>query len=106
MEKRKQLNLSQTNMPLEYTEKQVIIPMSKINSNTIVSQANIYIFNINRLLKDIKSKVLANFIHFDNKDIIITTKKAMASSDLKVIKKYIKELSNIDSNNIMSSQLS
>ena len=49
--------------------------MSKINSNTTVSQANIYIFNINRLLKDIKSKVSANFIHFDNKDIIITTKK-------------------------------
>jgi len=57
--------------------KQIIIPMSKINSNIIVSQANIYIFNINRLLKDIKSEVSANFIHFDNKYIIITTNKAI-----------------------------
>ena len=77
--------------------------MSEINFNIIVSQVNIHILNINRLLKDIKSKVLANFIYLDNKEIIITTNKAIATSDLNIIKKYIKELNNINLNNIMSS---
>jgi len=82
--------------------KQVIIPMSKINSNTIISQANIYVSNINRLLKGIKSEVLADFIHFNNKNIIITTNKATAASYLNVIKKYIKTLNNTNSNNVIS----
>jgi len=53
-----------------------------------------------------KSEVSADFIYLDNKEIIITTNKAIATSDLNVIEKYIKELNNINSNNIMSSQLS
>jgi len=53
-------------------------------------------------LKDVKSEVLADFIHLDNKEIIITTNKASTTSDLNVIEKYIKELNNINSNDIMS----
>ena len=67
---------------------------------------NIHISNINRLLKDMKSEVLADFICFDNKGSIITTNKAVATSDLNIIEKYIKELNNINSNNIMSPCLS
>ena len=44
--------------------KHVIISISKINSKTIVSQANVHVLNINRLLKAIKSEVLADFIYF------------------------------------------
>jgi len=76
--------------------------MSSNNSNIIISQANVYISNINRLLKDIKSDVSANFMCFNNKEVIITTKKVVASLDLSMIKKYIKNLNNLDSNNIMS----
>jgi len=57
-------------------------------------------------LKDVKSKVSADFIYLDNKEIIITTNKATATSDLNIIEKYIKELNNIDLNDIMSPQLS
>jgi len=53
-----------------------------------------------------KSEVSADFIHLDNKEIIITTNKATATSDLNVIEKYIKGLNNIDSNDIISPQLS
>ncbi len=35
---------------------------------------------------------LADFIHLDNKGIIITTNKAIATPDLNVIEKYIKKL--------------
>ena len=44
--------------------KHIIISISKINSKTIVSQANVHVLNINRLLKAIKSEVLADFIYF------------------------------------------
>jgi len=42
--------------------KQVIIPISKDNARTIASQANAHVSNINRLLKEVKSEILANFI--------------------------------------------
>ena len=82
--------------------KYVIISISEINSKTIVSQANIHVLNINRLLKGIKSEFLADFIYFDNKDIIITN-KAIAALDLNVVKKYIKTLNDTNSNSVISS---
>ena len=76
--------------------------MSVNNSEAIVLQANIYISNINRLLKDVKSKVSANFIYSNNKDIIITTNKTVASLDLSIVERYVKELNNINLNDGMS----
>ena len=52
-----------------------------------------------------KSEVSVDFIHFNNKGVIITTNKAVASSNLNVVERYIKELNNIDLNNVMSLQL-
>ena len=48
--------------------KQIIIPMSII-------QSNMHIVKINRLLKEVKSEILANYIHSDNKEIVIITNK-------------------------------
>jgi len=59
--------------------------MSKNNSNIIVSQANIHISNINRLLKDVKSEVSANFICSNNKGVIIITNKVVATLDLNIV---------------------
>ena len=49
------------------SRKQVIIPMSSHNANRIMFKSNTYIININRLLKYIKSDVLANFMYVDDK---------------------------------------
>jgi len=81
---------------------QIIILISTNNSEAIISQTNIHILNINRLLKDVKSEVFADFICFDNKGVIITTNKAVAFSDLNIVEIYVKELNNIDLNNVMS----
>ena len=54
------------------SRKQVIIPMS-LQNNRIMAKSNIYITNINRLLKDVKSDILANFMYVDGKSIVITT---------------------------------
>ena len=87
----------------DLSKKQIIVPMSNNNINIIVLQTNIYISNINKLLKDVKSKVFANFIYSYNKGVVITTNKIAVSSNINVIEKYIKELNNINSNDIMCS---
>ena len=76
-------------------KKQIIILISTNNSKTIISQANIYISNINRLLKDVKSEVSADFICSSNKGVILTTNKVTASSDLIIVERYVKESNNI-----------
>jgi len=76
--------------------------MSTNNLEAIVTQANAHIANINRLLKNAKSDVSADYIYFHIRGVIITTNKALAFSDLNVVERYVKKLDNIDSNNIMS----
>ena len=75
--------------------------MSSNNINIIVLHANVHIANINRLFKNIKYNVSANFICSDNKGVIITTNKMAAALDMNIINKYIKELDNINSNIVM-----
>ena len=46
----------------------------------------------------------ADFICSNNKGVIITTNKVVATLNLNIVEKYIKEFNNINSNNIMSLQ--
>ena len=86
--------------------KQIIILMSTNNLEAIIVQANVHIANINRLLKNIKSNVSTNYVYFNNKETIITTNKVAAFSNLNIVEKYIKELDNVDLNDIISLYLS
>ena len=70
--------------------KQVIIPISTDNTNKFVKDSSVYIANINRTLKNIKSDVMANFIHVKNKSVVISTNKVASFLDLQSIKKYFK----------------
>lgn len=90
------------------SRKQIVIPISTNNSEAIITQANAHIANINKLLKNVKYNVSTNYICSNNKRIVITTNKAVASSNLNIVERYIKELDNINSNNVivMSSYLS
>ena len=87
------------------SKKQIIISMSTNNSERIIIQANSYISNINRLLKDIKSEVFTDYIWSDNKRVVIITNKVAVFSDLKIIEKYIKNLNDINSNDVISPRL-
>jgi len=86
--------------------KQVIIPINSYNSGKMMDKANTHVMNINRLLKRVKSKCSADFIHTDNKELLITMNKVAVISDLNIIKKYIKDLNDVDYNNIKSPRLS
>ena len=86
--------------------KQVVIFMNSNNIKKIMAKSNVYIFNINRLLREVKSNILANFINFNNKDIVIITNKIATFSDFNIMEKYVKVMNNIDISNIMSPRLS
>ena len=59
--------------------------MSMNNAEKVMGKSNVYITNINRLLKGIKSDIFANYIYSDNKEIVIMTNKIAAISDLNII---------------------
>jgi len=70
--------------------KQVIIPMSIENAKYFIRESSMHVININRALKGIKSNIMANFVHSNNKGIIISTNNVACLSNLQEIKKYIK----------------
>ena len=78
--------------------KQVIIPMSNNIAKEFIKNLSLYIVNINCALKAIKSSTIANFIHVEDKGIVIMTNNISSGSDFQEIKKYIKNSfsSNID----------
>lgn len=63
-----------------------------------IRQTNI--FNINRLLKFIKSNTIANFLQLDNKSIIVTLNQVASLSDINIIDRYIRGTDDINSSDI------
>ena len=57
-----------------------------------IKNSSIYIININYALKNIKSNIIADFIHIKDKNIIITTNNVASFSNLQKIEKYIKKI--------------
>ena len=80
--------------------KQIIISMAKLKTELIINSASSNITNINKCLKNTKSDIIADFIHLTNDRVIITTNKPANMSDLLIIKKYMKNINNINSDNI------
>jgi len=78
-------------------KKKVIIPMAKTNAELIINLAYIHIFNVNKCLKNSKSDIIADFIHVTNNGIIITMNKLANMLNLSTIKKYLKNIENINS---------
>ena len=70
--------------------KQVIVSMSNNSMTGFIKDSSSHIVNINRILKNSKSSTMADFIHIDNKGIIITTNNIASLSDLQAIEQYIK----------------
>ena len=72
------------------SRKQIIVLMSMNNAKRVITQSNMHVSNINRLLKDIKSEISADFIHSNNKGVAIITNKIVSTSNLNIIEKYMK----------------
>ena len=64
-----------------------------------------HMFNINHILKNIKSSTMANYICTNGKSIIITTNNIASPSDLQAIEKYVKSTSYVNSDQVQSLRL-
>jgi len=71
--------------------------MGKDNILKFMLKSSKHITNINRTLKNI----MVNFVNTDHYGLLITTNKVTSLSDLGTIKKYIDNVNNIVSENIM-----
>ena len=87
------------------SRKKIIISMNINNTERIMTQSNLYIVNINKLLKEVKSKILADYFYSNNNFFVIITDKTAILFDLSILEKYMKELNNVNSDNIISPKL-
>jgi len=60
-----------------------------------------HIANINRVLKNIKSDIIANLIKADQQELIIMTNKVVSLLSLSIIENYIKNVDTIDLEDII-----
>ena len=85
--------------------KQVIIPMNNKVTKQYLKDSSMYIININHVLKDIKSNIIADFICVEDKEIIIMTNNVASPSNLQEIKKCVKNSLISDMDQISSLRL-
>ena len=76
--------------------KQVIILMKDVSANNFIKDSSMHVFNINQILKNIKSSTIVDYIHINSKDIVIMTNNVASLSDLQAIEKYVKSISSIN----------
>ena len=62
--------------------KQVIVPMNIDNTRKFIKNSSTHIININKVFKNIKSNVMADFICIKNKSIVISTNNVASPSNL------------------------
>lgn len=74
----------------DHSRKQVIVPMNNNNKTKFIEDSNNHITNLNRVLKNIKSEIMVDFVWLENSSITIITKKVAPALDLQTIKNYIK----------------
>ena len=77
-----------------------------MNSNKFIAMSNIYVANINRVLKSIKSDTMADFIWADQRGLTITTNKVTSMLDLNIIDRYIKNVDVVDLEDVIALWLS
>ena len=80
--------------------------MSNDNKTKFMMSSSEHITNLNRVLKNIKSEVMADFTRIDQNSIIIIINKVASSLDLQTIEKYINNVEYFNSEDISTSCLS
>jgi len=88
------------------SRKQAIVPTSDNIKDIIMGEANTYIFQINMLLKSIKSTTRAEFICLCPGGISINTNSVLNTSNLNTIERYLKSINSTGNDEVLTPQLS
>jgi len=87
------------------SRKQAIVPTSDNIKDIIMGEANTYIFQINMLLKSIKSTTRAEFICLCPGGISINTNSVLNTSNLNTIERYLKSINSTGNDEVLTPQL-
>jgi len=78
------------------SRKQIIVPISSNNNNSVMKNSVAHVVNINKLLRNTKSKVSVDYIRSDPIGISIITNKVALQLDLQIIDQYMKSSEDIN----------
>jgi len=87
------------------SRKQAIVPTSDNIKDIIMGEANTHIFQINTLLKSIKSTTRAEFICPCPGGVSINTNSVPNTSDLNTIKRYLKSINSAGNDEVLAPRL-
>jgi len=87
------------------SRKQAIIPTSDNIKDTIMGEANTHIFQINMLLKSIKSTTRAEFIRPCPGGVSINMNSVLNTSDLNTIERYLKSINGAGNDEVLAPRL-
>ena len=87
------------------SHKQVIVPINNKLAKRFTKNSSMHIINLSCALKNILLNTIADFIHTEDKGIVITTNSVFLPSDLQEIKKYVKNSLTTDAEQILSLRL-
>ena len=87
------------------SKKKVIISINDDNKKNFIEKSSLYVTNMNRALKNIKTEVMVDFIWSDSRGIIIVTNKVALSLDLQMIKNYVKNAKHINVDEVKAPRL-
>ena len=87
------------------SRKQIIIPMSGDNISSFMKSSSLHVANINRLLRNVKTDVLVDYIRSDSTGINIITNRVAQQSDMSIIDQYVKNSDDINSLQVEDSYL-
>ena len=82
------------------SRKQITISISNENKTKFIEKSSAHITNLNRILKNIKSEVMVDFVCSDQIDITIVTNKVTSSLNLQMIEKYIKNVNSLNADEV------
>jgi len=80
--------------------------MNDANINNFMKKSSAHVTNMNRVLKNIKTDIMVNFVWSDCNSIIIMTNKVISNLELQTIKNYVKNTNCISTNGIEAPRLS
>ena len=79
--------------------------MNGNNKTKFINDSSNHVTNLNRVLKNIKSDIIVNFIYQEQSEVTIVTNKVVSPSDLQTIEQYVKT-TNIEAKGVKVSRLS
>ena len=80
--------------------KQIIVSIDNNNKAKFITSSSKHITNLNRILKNIKLDVIADFTCMNQIGIVIVTNKVASLSDLQIIENYVMNIEYINSEDV------